>query len=579
MSDERSSPKTRAQRCSCARLGLSVALLVAMGASGCTTSSDRPDASVEDAGTHMQDAEGPRGCDPSVDSDGDGIADQAEGTGDSDGDGIPNHLDLDSDDDGIPDAEEHMGHPPCSHPDADGDGIPNWLDLDSDNDGLSDSEERFITHTDPYDPDTDGDGVTDFGEVRGTGTDPLDPESTIDPGDFFLVLPYEDDAEERVLRFGTNLQVADVYFLIDTTVSMQPAIDNVRDSLTTLSNEIRARVPDTQLGVGRYADFPNARDIDDLRGYGRPPDVPYANEQSITDDLSAVQAALGRLEADGGRDRAESATEALYQTAKGVGGSWTFASGAPPFHLPAASCPPAFGESEPRRGYPCFRPGALPILVLVTDAPFHNGPHGAYAYSGITPAPQRFEAMIEALNDIGARFIGVAVGTDEEGDSVPRAHQEAVARMTGSVDRNGEPLVYDASGGTVSSAIVEGIETLTVQTPQDVDTVTENVPGNPDDFDARLFIESIVAVEGHREGQSGPMPGVTYSSKDEGTFYEVVPGAFVDFSVRFRNDVLPPPQTAQIYRAIIVVRGNGVARLSERKVYIVVPPDGATILI
>src|SRR5690606_32061623 len=316
--------------------------------------------------------------------------------------------------------------------------------------------------TDPYDRDTDGDGVTDLGEALGTGTNPNDPSSTIPPDDFFVVLPYNDPPQNRVLRFSTSLQVADVYFLIDTTGSMQSAIDNVTASLSTRSNELRARIPNVQLGVGRYDDFPNSTDIFDWYAYGNPPDVPYANEQSITDNLSAVQAALGRLSAGGGADGPEPATEALYQTATGEGGSWTFAAGAPSFNLPAGTCPSIPDEVGVRRGYPCFRPGALPIVVLVTDAEFHNGPSGANGYSGITPAPHTFDQAVAALNAIGARFIGVSVG------SGPRAHEEAVARMTGTVDLSGNPLVYDASGGTVSTAIVEGIETLAGRTPQDV---------------------------------------------------------------------------------------------------------------
>ncbi len=47
------------------------------------------------------------GCDRTVDSDGDGIADAAEGNSDLDGDGTPNHLDDDSDGDGVPDRDEN----------------------------------------------------------------------------------------------------------------------------------------------------------------------------------------------------------------------------------------------------------------------------------------------------------------------------------------------------------------------------------------------------------------------------------------------------------------------------------------
>ena len=55
-----------------------------------------------------------------ADTDGDGIPDDAEGTGDSDGDGIPDFEDTDSDGDGIPDGEEDWedsgGPPPPAPP-------------------------------------------------------------------------------------------------------------------------------------------------------------------------------------------------------------------------------------------------------------------------------------------------------------------------------------------------------------------------------------------------------------------------------------------------------------------------------
>ena len=500
------------------------------------------------------------------------MADQAEGTSDADGDGVPNHMDPDADGDGILDTEEHGGNVPCSLPDADGDGIPNWLDTDSDNDGLPDADERGVYSTDPYDRDTDGDGVTDLGEVLGTRTDPNDPTSTIDPNDFFVVLPYNGDPEMRTLRFDTNLQLADVYFLIDTTGSMGGPIDNVTSSLSTISTMINARIPNVQMGVGHYDDFPNETDIFSL-GYGGPGDVPYANDQDITADISAVQSALSSLSAAGGADTPESSVEALYQTATGEGATWTFSGGAPSFALPRKSCPAVPDEAGRRRGYPCFRPDSLPIVVLVTDAPFHNGPGGSDAYTGISPTPHFFDQAVTALTNIGARFIGVAVG------SGPRSHEEQVARMTGTVDETGAPLVYDATGGTVSDAIITGIETLAGRTPQDVDTTTENVDGNPDGFDATMFIKAITPLEGYNGGVSGPNPGVTYESKDDRAFYQVVPGTQVEFTVRFLNDVRPPAAVAQIFQARIIVRGNGVARLDSRNVYIVVPPDGAIILI
>ncbi len=545
-------------------------VLVALALAGCTAGGgSRPDGSVPgaDSGNVLS------GCDPSLDSDGDGIADQAEGTTDADGDGTPNHLDTDADGDGISDTEEHMGNVPCSLPDVDDDDIPNWLDPDSDNDGLSDAEERGTYSTDPWNRDSDGDGVTDLGEARGTMTDPNDASSTIPPGDFFVVLPYNGDPENRTLRFNTDLQLADIYFLIDTTGSMQSSIDNVTSSLSRISSEIGTRIPNVQMGVGQYRDFANTNDLFAFDAYGSPGDEPYGNEQNITPDVAQVQAALGRLAAAGGADGPESSVEALYQTATGEGGSWSFSGGAPPFNLARAACPAVPDETGRRRGYPCFRPDSLPIVVLVTDAPFHNGPGGEHSYSGISPSPHQFDQAVVSLMNIGARFIGVAVG------SAPRAAEEEIAMRTGTVDGTGAPLVFDATGGTVSDAIITGIETLAGRTPQNVDTTTENVDGNPDGFDATQFLKAITPVEGYNGGVSGPNPGTTYTSKDETTFYQVIPGTQVEFEVRFLNDVRPPAETAQIFRATIIVRGNGVARLDSRNVYIVVPPDGAIILI
>jgi hypothetical protein len=83
-------------------------------------------------------------------------------------------------------------------------------------------------------------------------------------------------------------------------------------------------------------------------------------------------------------------------------------------------------------------------------------------------------------------------------------------------------------------------------------------------------------VEGY---SSTGTPGEGYASKDDTTFYQVIPGTLVDFAVRFYNDIRMPQMTAEIFRAKIVVVGNGVADLDERNVYIVVPPEGFDIII
>jgi hypothetical protein len=155
-----------------------------------------------------------------------------------------------------------------------------------------------------------------------------------------------------------------------------------------------------------------------------------------------------------------------------------------------------------------------------------------------------------------------------------------MALATGSVDAYGYPLMFHGPASTSATRVITGITRLIQGTPQDVSTTTENVAGvNRDDFDATLFIQSIVPLEGYRDGVPGAQPGVSYASMDATTFYGVVPGTQVEFTVDFWNDVRPPAALAQVFQARIIVIGNGVARLDERRVYIVVPPEGIPILI
>lgn len=539
---------------------------------GCTVGSNEP---MRDGGPGPVDADLPviPGCDPAADMDFDGIADVAEGTGDTDGDGTPNVLDTDSDDDGTSDTDEHLGAGPCSHRDSDSDGIPNSQDPDSDNDGLSDATERGATGTDPYVRDTDGDGFTDLAEIA-AATDPNDRTMGIPTDDYFVILPYMSGPVHRNLTFNTNLQLADVYFVIDTTGSMQASLDNVRGSLSRIAADIRTAIPDVHMGVGHHEDFPVGAPTGGPLPipYGGMGDEAYFNLQDITDSLEEVQTALNGLTLGNGGDGPESQVEALYQIATAEGGEWVASRGGT-YSIPERRCPARPDEETSRFGYPCFRPGALPIVVLVTDVIFHNGLDttlpGGVNYTNLTPAPHTFDEAAAGLDSIGARFIGVGV------DGFAEQDMSEMARRTGSVDGAGNPLFYEAPAGGVSDQIIHGITTLATSTPQDVTTDLENVFGNPRDTDATEFIVSVTPVQGYGAGG----PGTGFERFDETTFYAVIPGTSVEFDVHFENDFVMPPPTTEIFRCQIVVIGNGVARLDVRNVYILVPPEGGMILL
>jgi len=118
-----------------------------------------------------------------LDSDGDGVPDSVDAfpldateSVDTDGDGIGNNADIDDDNDGVADTVDAFPLDATESVDTDGDGIGNNTDTDDDNDGMPDAWELLYS-LDPLDPsdaalDTDGDGYTNLEEYQ-AGTDPL----------------------------------------------------------------------------------------------------------------------------------------------------------------------------------------------------------------------------------------------------------------------------------------------------------------------------------------------------------------------------------------------------------------------
>jgi hypothetical protein len=428
-------------------------------------------------------------------------------------------------------------------------GTPSGPDMDSDGDCLSDRDEIDLFGTDPHDRDTDGDGLTDWVEVA-AGTDPLDPVNGTRTSQLVL-LPYMGGGETRDAVLRTRLEVADVYFLIDTTGSMSPAIENVATSLRdVIVPGLRDTIADVQMGVGHFNDVPYGH-------YGSSADEPFWHVQDITPDDTAVQAALDLLYTTGwgmGSDGPEANAIALWCTATGS------AFGDCGSSVAGRSCPDRPGEVLPRLGYPCFRPESLPIVVHVSDAPWHNCEDGSYAYDC---TDIDFHAARDALVAIGARHVGVFVGSEGMGlDSMRRMSLD-----TGAVDSLGAPLVETASSGEVSGSIVSMIATLASALPTDVTAEVMDVAGDPvgAEFDATRFVTSIRAVSGD------PPPPLGYSSMDGMSFHDVVPGTRVTYEVGFLNEIVPSTDVAQFFKVWIVLVGEGGARLDQKQFIVVVP--------
>lgn len=524
-------------------------------------------------------------CDQLTDKDNDTIADQHEGTGDIDGDTIPNDEDPDSDDDGYPDSveagDDDICTPPANH---DNDSIPDFIDADSDNDGLSDREEIDYS-TDPHNPDSDDDGHSDLAEVV-TGHDPLDPGDTIPADDFYVILPFNGDPEERTLEFRSNIRKADVYFIMDTTGSMTEEADNLASGLRAMIPQLQAEIPDVGIGAGYFEDFPlNCTPCPVIMGiptcYGTPANVPYFNAQTITTDIDTAQAGVDVLKSRAGVGGCNwaSSVEALYQIATGAG-ILDF--------IDHQICPSIPDDTCHRIGYPCFRCGALPIVIALTDTASRNGagttgPNSDEGYYDVDfPAerPHTYEATLNELLAIGARVFGIISGS-EAGD--PQYQFRQWATDTGTVNPDGTPIYFSISsdGTLVTTSVVDAIRAIAGGTPQDVDAVkVDQVPDNPaqhySEVDATEFITSIVATECRTEDGA---PVDCEISADGTTFLDVPPGYRVRFTVTFQNTIVQEIDTAQVYRARIIVRGNHVANLDEREVIIIIPASSIVIFV
>jgi hypothetical protein len=527
-----------------------------------TTAADVPDTDADGIPDYLD-----------VDSDNDTILDKEERFNDIDGDLIPNYRDSDSDGDCVPDRAE-AGDDNLATPaiDTDGDGAPDFADVDSDNDGLTDGKEDAncngildTCETDRLQTDSDGDGVSDLIEYEACVVKPPAVQlatmcacdgrnSSVTPqthGDFVFIVDYNKapTPDKEVLSLSTNVNQADVVFAIDTTGSMQSAINNLTSGLSALISKVKTKVGDAAFGVFEFRDFGFPQDDPTTS----PPNIPsmrYAQRvQTVTGaGLTALQNALMGLTARAGGDGPEAGWAALWtlsttmtRTINVIGGT-NYSLVTNPGLLPLSP-----GETGGTGAGAGFRAGSVPIIVTVSDAEWHDAPGSkvmADAESGLnmypsndggfpiafpacdpcTNAPSRREAITN-LQNLGAKVIGLAaIGAATFGD--PKTRATKVALETGAIVNPGDfgptgvrptgcpldkcctgldasdnvigeptqagqcPLsftVNDNNGAGVSDSIVAGIYALASALRFDVHVQASDVdPGTVDAFMFRL---------------------------------------------------------------------------------------------
>ena len=364
------------------------------------------------------------------------------------------------------------------------------------------------------------------------------------PPDLCIELPPREPPTEFTVSFITRISTADVLFLVDVTGSMGEEINQIRSGLQgTIVPGIAAAIPDVHFSVAQYADFPVAP-------YGDPDDRPFVLSTPSTPDLREVQLGLDALIVLGGGDLPESGVEALYLVSTGRSAGLLV----PPRRCGAGTI-----------GYPCFRREGTRIIVLVTDAPSHNGPGGAEPYGpDVAPRPHTYDEALIAMRAIGAKVLGLYSGFNEDGG---RTQLETIARDTGAVSAAGEPIVIDIGpdGALLGPSVVSAVQTLVDEAPIDITIALEDDPS--DALDALSFVRGVETVA------ADPAIGAV---QEADRFRAVRPGTRVTFRVRLNNTSIERGPLPQRYRMRVTLVGDAATLLTETNVEVVIPSiDGA----
>ncbi len=222
-------------------------------------------------------------------------------------------------------------------------------------------------------PDDDGDGVpNDADDCPGT-PDWISCDNDPSNDGIYQTAFFDSTGANEVVRRSivdvvAEIPEVDIYFLIDATPTLAEEITVLQSEILNIISDIRASFPNAQFGLGLYREYPLAPLA---AAYSQ---APYHHVLDFTDDDALVATAIGTLNTVQNATSASAATQALYSVASGLGlGDMVPNRGA---------CPNA---PDADIGYPCFREGALHVVMNITDAEVHNGPNPAGAQYGDPP--------------------------------------------------------------------------------------------------------------------------------------------------------------------------------------------------
>ncbi|MBL8721452.1 MAG: hypothetical protein JNL79_36025 [Myxococcales bacterium] len=420
--------------------------------------------------------------------------------------------------------------------------------------------------------------------------------------DFFFTVPYlgKPSPDRDVLTFGTNIKQVDVAFNMDTTGSMGGAVTNLRTNLsTTVIPALSKAIPSVGVAIVDHKDYPVCSHGG--AGYGTfPGDFPAKVHQIVTTDIAKAQAATTKYVASGGADGPESQIPSMWHILTGGALNWT--GGTVAAHTPA---PGTFGGVD-------FRPGSLPVVVLMTDVSWHDAKRDPYCAS--VTKPPSLEDTKKAFADRNARFVDLMAVWSYPGYTPPPP-DEAQANELSDATKSNLPVVafgacksgkgcctgvdgagraatgpggtcrlnflYKSDGTGLTDSVVKAIQAISVGSQFDVTAVPSNDPTNaPGEdgkpVDALQFMKALRAMDEGDAAAGCPAHAAKDTDGDgiKDTFTAVTVGTLVCFEVVPKtNTTVKPKSIAQFFNAFIDVLGMpGGVKLDRRTVLFLVPP-------
>jgi Domain of unknown function DUF11/WD40-like Beta Propeller Repeat len=361
-----------------------------------------------------------------------------------------------------------------------------------------------------------------------SGVDPPTVERSAQRGTSFTV-------DKTVRTAGASRTIGplvdpDIVLLIDDTGSMGAVVEDVRRDMRLLIDQVRAKHPSARFGVAAYRDEVDGPGLD-----FRVEQQPIAAETA--EQLRLLDAALGRLGAEGGDDFPEDWINALYQVATGA---------------------------------ITFRPTSSKIIILVGDAPSHDPSLG-----------HPLDAAIDALTKRSIKLVGVPTGSGLL-DELDQATKVAEATKGILVPPTSDPTkVAEAIAGGITGLPVTITPTLTACDARLAVTFTPSasttVPGGQD----AKYVETVRVAD---EAPGGAILRCTVEFRLDGEA-TVRPGFTQQITVLVGQPVLTVEPT--VGRPGLVVRAVGTGfppaaqvqlqwsvGISETPGLVTVRPDG-----